>query len=100
MRKQAKNRRFFGAIFLGEQLVGANFYAFCNYDDTYCNVESWYWWSDNGGNWGLSALLGLHSSVLATNSNIQQQALLANKQTNKHENKQTNMKNKQKNKLK
>ena len=53
--------------------------------DTYCNVESWYWWSDNGGNWGLSALLGLQSSVLATNSNIQQQALLTkkNKQTNK-----------------
>ena len=30
-RKQAKNRRFFGANFFGEKLVGANFYAFCNY---------------------------------------------------------------------
>ena len=30
-RKQAKNRRFFGANFLWEKLVGANFYAFCNY---------------------------------------------------------------------
>ena len=30
-RKQAKNRRFFGANFLGGKLVGANFYAFCNY---------------------------------------------------------------------
>ena len=29
--KQAKNRRFFGANFFGEKLVGANFYAFCNY---------------------------------------------------------------------
>ena len=35
-RKQAKNRRKTGAflvlIFLWEKLVGANFYAFCNYD--------------------------------------------------------------------
>ena len=30
--KQAKNRRFFGANFCGGKLVGANFYAFCNYD--------------------------------------------------------------------
>ena len=30
-RKQAKNRRFFGANFLGGKLVGATFYAFCNY---------------------------------------------------------------------
>ena len=30
-RKQAKNRRFFGAIFWGGKLVGAKFYAFCNY---------------------------------------------------------------------
>ena len=30
-RKQAKNRRFFVLIFMGEKLVGANFYAFCNY---------------------------------------------------------------------
>ena len=29
--KQAKNRRFFGANFFGGKLVGANFYAFCNY---------------------------------------------------------------------
>ena len=33
--KQAKNRRKTGAflvlVFLGEKLVGANFYAFCNY---------------------------------------------------------------------
>ena len=30
-RKQAKNGRFFGANFWGGKLVGANFYAFCNY---------------------------------------------------------------------
>ena len=29
--KQAKNRRFFGANFFGGK-IGANFYAFCNYD--------------------------------------------------------------------
>ena len=33
-RIQAKNRRFFGANFLGEKLVGAYFYAFCNYEYT------------------------------------------------------------------
>ena len=27
-----KNRRFFGANFWGGEMVGANFYAFCNYD--------------------------------------------------------------------
>ena len=32
-RKQAKNKRFFGANFFGGKLVGANFYAFCNYDN-------------------------------------------------------------------
>ena len=30
-RKPAKNLRFLVLIFLGEKLVGANFYAFCNY---------------------------------------------------------------------
>ena len=30
-RKQAKNRRFLVLIFLGGKLVGANFYALCNY---------------------------------------------------------------------
>ena len=30
--KTRKNRRFFGANFWGEKLVGANFYPFCNYD--------------------------------------------------------------------
>ena len=30
-RKQAKNSAFLVLIFLWEKLVGANFYAFCNY---------------------------------------------------------------------
>ena len=45
-RKQAKtreNRRKTGAflvlIFLGEKLVGANFYAFCNYALSQCNTR-------------------------------------------------------------
>ena len=39
-RKQAKNRRFFGANFLGGgKLVGANFFAFCNYD---CVLRLWH----------------------------------------------------------
>ena len=32
--KTGKNRRFFGANFWGGKLVGANFYAFCNYGCT------------------------------------------------------------------
>ena len=47
-RKQAKNRRFFGAflvlIFLGEKLVGANFYAFCNYENSTHKIICAYTW--------------------------------------------------------
>ena len=34
-RKQAKSRRFLVLIFWGGKLVGANFYAFCNYGLSY-----------------------------------------------------------------
>ena len=41
--KTRKNRRKTGAflvlMFLGEKLVGANFYAFCNYDVKIKHVE-------------------------------------------------------------